>query len=257
MKKAIIYIIVFLAIQLMATCLVAAVSQLLPMAGLQGLQSTETTIVGMVLFSIVTIGVFCRMKWAAPSRDYLLSRPWGVLFWSVVAALGAVIPSMALQEAMPELPNLIEQEMGDLLLHRGGYLVVCLLAPLTEELVCRGAVLRALLKWRPAQRWGMIALSALLFALIHLNPAQMPHAFIIGLLLGWMYERTGSIVPGVAYHWANNTVAYVLFRVYPDPDYRLIDIFSGQQRAVAAAIVFSLFILLPAIYQLNMRLRRV
>ena len=256
MKKAIIYIIVFLAIQIVATSLVAGVSQLLPMAGLQGLQATETTIVGMVLFSIVTIGVFCRMKWAAPSRDYLLSHPWIVVIWSVMAALGAIIPSMAMQEYIPELPNFVEQEMGDIMMHRGGYFVVCLLAPLTEELLCRGAVLRTLLAWRPEQRWGMIALSALFFALIHLNPAQMPHAFLIGLLLGWMYERTGSIVPGVAYHWANNTVAYIMFRLYPDPDIQLIDLFGGQQRNVAAAVVFSLFILLPALYQLNRNMKK-
>jgi membrane protease YdiL (CAAX protease family) len=90
---------------------------------------------------------------------------------------------------------------------------------------------------------------------MHFNPAQMPHAFLIGLLLGWMYWRTGSILPGVAYHWANNTVAYVLYHFYPDPNLKIIDIF-GSQRTVSAAILFSLFILLPALYQLALRLRR-
>jgi membrane protease YdiL (CAAX protease family) len=94
-----------------------------------------------------------------------------------------------------------------------------------------------------------------LFALIHFNPAQMPHAFIIGLLLGWMYYRTGSILPGVVFHWVNNSVAYVLYNLYPDPKMKLIDFF-GTQRAVGAAVLFSLFILLPALFQLNLRLRR-
>jgi hypothetical protein len=144
----------------------------------------------------------------------------------------------------------VEQQMADLMMHRGGYFVICILAPVCEELVFRGAVLRSLLAWRPRLRWPMIGVSALLFAAIHVNPAQMPHAFIIGLLLGWLYERTRSVAPGIAFHWANNTVAYLLFRMYPDPSIHLVDIFSGQERAVGAAVVFSLFILLPAIYQL-------
>jgi len=100
-----------------------------------------------------------------------------------------------------------------------------------------------------------IAFSAFFFALIHANPAQMPHAFLIGLLLGWLYYRTDSVVPGVVYHWVNNTVAYVVYNLYPDPNIHLIDIF-GSQRGVAAAVLFSLFILLPALYQLNLRLRK-
>jgi membrane protease YdiL (CAAX protease family) len=100
-----------------------------------------------------------------------------------------------------------------------------------------------------------IAISAVLFALIHLNPAQMPHAFAVGLLLGWLYYRTDSVVPGVVYHWINNTTAYVVYNFYPDPSLHLIDFF-GSQRSVAAAVMFSLFIFLPSLYQLNMRLRK-
>ena len=83
----------------------------------------------------------------------------------------------------------------------------------------------------------------------------MPHAFLIGLLLGWMYYRTDSIVPGIAFHWVNNSLAYVLYNLYPDPQLKLIDLF-GSQRTVAAAVLFSLFMLLPALYQLNLRLKK-
>ena len=94
-----------------------------------------------------------------------------------------------------------------------------------------------------------------LFALIHVNPAQMPHAFVVGLLLGWLYYRTDSVVPGIVYHWINNSIAYVFYNLYPDPSLHLVDLF-GSQRSVAAAVMFSLFILLPSLYQLNMRLRK-
>ena len=129
-----------------------------------------------------------------------------------------------------------------------------MLAPLCEELVFRGAVLRALLRWTP-RHWVAIAISALFFALIHVNPAQMPHAFLAGLLLGWLYYRTDSVVPGIVLHWVNNSIAYVVYNLYPDPDMQLIDLF-GTQRHVAAAVVFSLFILLPALYQLHLRMKK-
>jgi membrane protease YdiL (CAAX protease family) len=84
----------------------------------------------------------------------------------------------------------------------------------------------------------------------------MPHAFLIGWLLGWMYWRTGSILPGVAYHWANNSFAFVLYAFYPDPNIKLIDIYGGSQTKVYLAVAFSLLILIPAIYQLHLSMKR-
>ena len=204
--------------------------------------------------SIVTVIVFLVAKWAIVSRHWLQTRPWFVLFWCVVASLGALVPSMWLQELMPELPNTAEEAFDMIMKDRLGYFVVGLFAPLTEELVFRGAILKALLQWKP-NPWLGIVISALLFALVHMNPAQMPHAVLVGLLLGWMYYRTDSIIPGVVYHWVNNTVAYVMYNLYPDPDMTLVELF-GSQRSVLMALAFSLCIFLPALYQLNLRLKK-
>ena len=155
---------------------------------------------------------------------------------------------------MPELPNIAEDTFDMIMKDRWGYLVVGLLAPLAEEMVFRGAILRSLLRWK-TNPWVGIIISAILFAVIHMNPAQMPHAFLIGLLLGWMYYRTDSIVPGVVYHWINNTVAYVLYNLYPKPDLTLTDLFGNEQR-VLMALGFSLLIFLPALFQLNQRLSK-
>lgn len=254
MKDSLFYTITFLCIQILASVLVGLSLQLLTNDP-QITTSPYIKIGTMVLFSIITIIVFVRLKWATPTRQYLKSKPWLTIVWAVIAAFGAVIPSIAFQEQMPELPNIVAEELSAVMNARGGYFVTCLLVPLTEELVFRGAILRSLLKWRPASHWWMIAFSALLFSAAHMNPAQMPHAFIVGLLLGWMYYRTRSIVPAVAFHWSNNTIAYILFKLYPDPDVKLVDILGSQQH-VLLAVLFSLFILLPAIYQLNMWMRK-
>ena len=260
MKKAIIYLIEFIAIQLIVGFIVTMVWQLITKSEDK---TTGMLITTTVATGVVTIVIFLLTRWAEVSPNWIRTRPWLVLIWSVIAAMGALIPSAWLQEQMPELPNFVENEFDMILTNRWGYLAIGLLAPLSEEIVLRGAVLRSLLS-KPlfANRserfniWTAISISALFFALIHFNPAQMPHAFVIGLLLGWMYWRTGSILPGVAYHWANNSIAYIIYNIYPDPDMKLIDVFKGSELHVLMAVGFSMLILLPAIYQLHLWMRR-
>ena len=252
MKRALVYTLIFLGIQLLAGGLVALAYQLLKGEG--GETSATGLIITTATASIVTIVVFLAAKWTVVSRYWVQTRPWFVLFWCVLAALGILVPSSWLQELMPTLPNFAEETFDLIMKDRMGYFVVGLLAPLTEEMVFRGAVLKSLLQWKQ-NPWVGIVISAILFALIHMNPVQMPHAFLVGLLLGWMYYRTDSIIPGVVYHWVNNTVAYVMYNLYPDPDMTLLDLF-GSQRAILMALVFSLCIFLPSLYQLNMRLKK-
>ena len=252
MKKAIIYTLAFLTIQFLVPVLIQQSLHLF--TGATPAIDGKLLVISATACSVAVMTLFLHLRWAEVSRSYVRSRPWGVLTWCAIAAVGAVIPSTCLQELLPELPNLAEQQLDMILRDRWGYFAVGLLAPVCEELVFRGAVLRGLLRWTP-RHWMAISVSALLFALVHANPAQMPHAFIIGLLLGWLYYRTDSIVPGVVYHWVNNSVAYIIYNLYPDPNIRLIDIL-GSQRSVAAAVCFSLFILLPALYQLNLWLRK-
>ena len=253
MKKAISYTLIFIGIQIIGGAVITNLWSLITGNSdkTAAMLITTTGVIGLL-----TIVIFLWTRYAEVSPTWLRTRPWTVLSWSVIAALGALIPSAWIQEQMPELPNFAEQEFGTIMGTPWGYLVIGLLAPLSEEIVLRGAILKELLKSEKLSTWTAIAISALLFALVHMNPAQMPHAFLIGLLLGWMYYRTGSILPGVAYHWANNSVAYVMYALYPDPDMKLIDIFKGSEQHVYMALGFSLLILLPALYQLHLWMRR-
>lgn len=253
MKKAIIYLVIFVGIQLLAGALVQLVYILLKGQG--AVVDATGLIITTALADGATLLLFLLLRWAEVSRHWVRTRPWDVLFWCVLASFGAIIPSTFIQEMMPELPNWAEQEFELIMNNRFGYFVIGLGAPLVEELVFRGVILRALLRWKE-NPWIGIVISAVFFSAIHMNPAQMPHAFLIGLLLGWMYYRTDSIVPGVVYHWVNNTIAYVLYAFYPDPDLKMIDLFGGSQRVVLMAVAFSLCILVPSIYQLHLRMRK-
>lgn len=259
MKRALIYLFVFLAIEFSVQVLVGVVYGLV--SGSTDSLPPLWTIITLVAYSLAVIFVFLKMGWFTASRTYLRSRPWAVLAWCVVASLGAIVPSLLVQGLIPEwsgwakeMADQTNEQLEGLMSVPGGYMVIALLPPVVEEMVFRGCVLRALLQWKPRRRWLMIALSALVFALIHLNPAQMPHAFLIGLLLGWLYMRTGSIVPGVAYHWANNTAAYVMYHVYHNPQ-SLQDIIGPGTRPLLLALLFSLCILIPALMQLNIRMK--
>ena len=253
MKKALSYLVFFLGIQILGGAIINAVW---PLVTGSPDKTPALLITTTVIVSLAVIILFLWARWTEVSPKWLRTRPWTVLAWSVVAALGTLIPSAWVQEQMPELPNLVESEFDMILGNRWGYVTIGLLAPLSEEIVMRGGILKELLKSTKLSPWGAIAISALFFSLIHMNPAQMPHAFVIGLLLGWMYWRTGSILPCMAYHWANNSAAYVIYNIYPDPDIKLIELFKGSEMHVYLAVVFSLLILLPALYQLHLWMRR-
>ncbi|MBL8470533.1 MAG: CPBP family intramembrane metalloprotease [Rhodocyclaceae bacterium] len=78
-------------------------------------------------------------------------------------------------------------------------------APWAEEMLFRGLILRGLLKYY--QPGPAIFLSALLFALAHLNVYQGCVAMLVGLVCGWMYWRTRTLLPCVLAHFTFNAVA--------------------------------------------------
>ncbi len=82
------------------------------------------------------------------------------------------------------------------------------IAPLAEELFFRGFIFPGLSK-RLGYGWGIV-ISAMLFAIAHLNPASLAPIFILGILLAWLYKKTGSIWPCVLAHCTYNSIALIL-----------------------------------------------
>ena len=95
-------------------------------------------------------------------------------------------------------------------------LVACIIAPVVEEMLFRGIVLRGFLhRYGRAQAiWG----SAALFGLAHLNIYQFVAALLIGALSGWLYERGRSLVPCIALHAAYNTALTLISQLQSDAD---------------------------------------
>lgn len=227
---------------------------------IKNLLSNDTTLVLIsVIGSALTIALFVWRKWVVLSRTYLRSNPWFTLLWVVFLGLGSILPLQWIYEQLNiSLSMEMEEMFKSIMGNRWGYLALGILAPLAEEMVFRGAILRTLLNYFNGRMyWVPIIVSALLFGLIHGNMAQLLNAFLIGILLGWMYYRTESIVPGIVLHWVNNTVAYTMYKLMPQMnDGKLIDFFHGNNRLMYMGLACSLLVFIPSLYQLYVRLRK-
>lgn len=91
--------------------------------------------------------------------------------------------------------------------------LLMVVAPVTEEFLFRGLILRGLLG-----RFGTgpaVVLTALLFALFHVNPWQFVGAFVLGLLFGWFYLALRSLVPCLIGHAAANGFPLLVSVAFP------------------------------------------
>ena len=161
-------------------------------------------------------------------------------FWA--EAIGTLLPPMppAIAEVMKSMTN------GNIWLN---LLAVSIMAPLFEEWLCRGMVLRGLLgnKMKPALA---IVISALFFAFIHLNPWQAVPAFLLGCLFGYVYYKTGSLKLTMLMHCVNNTFAVALSRV---PGWEDVESWADVMPAGSYYIMIAASVLLTALVVLAFR----
>lgn len=227
--------------------------------GLAAGKYSDLIVISSVLSSLVTLLIFTFGKFAVISRNYLASHPWGTLAWVALLSLGLILPAEWVYERLQiTMPESTEAMFEGIMREPLGYMAIGIFAPVVEEIVFRGAILRILLGlFSRSWHWVAIIFSALIFGAIHLNLAQGLHAFVIGLLLGWMYYRTSSVVPGILLHWINNTVAYLMFHLMPQfGDGKLIDFFHGDESLMYKGLGCSLLIILPSLFQIARRMKR-
>lgn len=90
-------------------------------------------------------------------------------------------------------------------------LSVTVVAPVFEEVIFRGIILNGM--FRKLNSKVAIVISALLFALMHMNLVQGINAFLLGILLGYIYLKTKSIHLSIFAHFINNTIG-IMIAVY-------------------------------------------
>ena len=179
-----------------------------------GLAEDETS--HMSYLPLLQIIVFIPMVWYAyrqAGRPALFAnvtgtRPGPVTI--VLAIVGCLCVSIAAGTFLQLLPGYerfaaLMDQVGDPAL--GAALAVVILAPILEEILCRGLILRKYLEKTTATR--AILISGLFFGLLHLHPLHVLSASLMGFAIGYAYYRTGSIRLAIVIHLANNLLAYL------------------------------------------------
>lgn len=178
---------------------------------------------GLLLVFAVSFGAIVVAVWIAtvrhgPARSALLGlRPFARQWWWL-APLSVVLLSVALDEVLlrllrsqfdidltPQASHVIAALATTLPLSLVATVAVGLLGPFAEELLFRGLVY-GYVDGRFGER-GAWAVSAILFALAHYEPAHVALVLPVGIALGWVRARSESLWPCVVAHVANNTLA--------------------------------------------------
>jgi membrane protease YdiL (CAAX protease family) len=127
------------------------------------------------------------------------------LLW-VAAAIGVYLLFTVVYTALVVEPHQkdIAKDFGPLAVQ---ILLICLLAPISEEVCFRGMLFSGLRERLP--RLAAALISGFVFGGLHATTGvtAVPPLMVFGLLLALLYERTGSIVPGIMLHMLNNVVA--------------------------------------------------
>jgi membrane protease YdiL (CAAX protease family) len=133
----------------------------------------------------------------------------GVLINYLYAVVVSLIGAESLEPPSQPSPLPFDYELGWASLSLLAFISL-IAAPLAEETFFRGFIFIGIGK-RFGYAWGAV-LSALLFSLAHLQFGALVPIFLLGLLLAWLYARTGSLWTCILAHFTYNSIA-LLFMI--------------------------------------------
>ncbi|MGI4760142.1 MAG: CPBP family intramembrane glutamic endopeptidase [Janthinobacterium lividum] len=94
-----------------------------------------------------------------------------------------------------------------------GLIVIAIVPAVAEELVFRGGVQRCLVQWFGSRHVG-VWLAAAIFSAIHVQFFGFVPRFVLGLVLGYLYEWSGNILVSMAAHFTQNAFQLVLLYLF-------------------------------------------
>lgn len=252
MKRSICLVVIFLATQFLMAFLVTFmvnVPSLLRYGELNvsTLAENPTALsISMILTAVVVVSVITALNWTE-RRGFKWRR---VSFKAYLGSVLLMIPAVFLVNVLTEqlsLDDLNETLFSRLMGNFWGVIAIVITGPFMEEIVFRMGIQRHLMR-RHLFPWQAILMSALIFGVIHGNPAQMPGAMLLGLVLGWLYWRSGCIWLSVIAHVFNNLVGVLVFWIPGWRDKSISDLIYGGTWGLAVSVVVA-FLLFVVIYR--------
>lgn len=146
------------------------------------------------------------LSYGLPKRGTFLGSVMLAMGFCYTANVAVSMLHARLQSILPFSQPEVEMPNGIL-----GFILATLsvaVAPaLFEEFLFRGAIMGSLLKYGKS---FAIFTSAIIFSLVHGNLVQIPFAFMVGLVLGFIALKTNSIWTAVIVHFLNNFISVCL-----------------------------------------------
>ena len=209
--KVVLALVIFLVMQGLGGLLVVVVSGVINhySAGemANGAQASPT----LLALAVIISGLLsCLILWGMKMIRLPKALDCSVVRWcpALLGILAAVVGifSTDMASEMLNLPDMMEDVFMDLAKNVWGILGIAIIGPIVEELVFREGI-QGSLERSGKPFWLAAVVSALCFGLIHLNPAQIPFAFVMGLILSVIYHKTGNAVVTSIIHILNNSIA--------------------------------------------------
>ena len=124
-------------------------------------------------------------------------------------------------DALPGISGFYREQISSLLENDPAtIMLVAVIAPVLEELFFRFLILFSAKKFFPFYAANII--QAALFGIYHMNPVQGIYAFVLGLFIGYLVKRTGSVTNCICFHIVFNITGLLLDDLMPDNMYILI-----------------------------------
>ena len=236
MKKALLAVLVFCIMQALSGIVLAV-----PMMGTSSTAPSMFTIIGLALIvSGIATFLICWKGLRViefPQTFNTKDINWKWALVAIVGAFSGVFAGDILSE-IASLPNLMEKTFEGMVNNVWGVLAIAIIGPIVEELVFREGICGHLIR-TGSSPWKAIWVSAILFGIIHFNPAQVPFAILMGVILGVIYAKTGNIVVTSIIHIINNSFAVVQYWSLGEKakDFSLTEWMGGNAVAGACVIV--------------------
>ena len=206
------------ALEVMAVFAVCAAGFLLGSKVFANAPAAISVVGPLVLFVLLPPLVHAWLGDYPPQSTLHLARAdRGSLLRGVLAIPLAVVSSLLIGDLQPKLPPSPDgaDQMNTIITSiraAGGLplLLACVaLAPaICEEVLCRGTLLSGMR--HSLGKWGGVIMSSFLFAVLHLSPERFLPQFTIGIALGVLTLRSGSLLPAMIVHFGHNAALLLL-----------------------------------------------
>jgi len=152
-------------------------------------------------------------------KELFKGVPFDVFLISLVFAICGMM-AVDLLSTSVEIPNILEEQFKDMSKTVWGFLAICIIGPIMEEIMMRRVILKEMEKATKSM-WLGIIISAAVFAVVHINPVQVVFAMPAGIILGWLYCKTGSLLVPICVHILNNSISFVSMRAESETEINL------------------------------------